>query len=565
MNKGYKYYKSEAKKGLKSLKGFGIVKYNLWIILSILASILIIPIPLVVVMNVRLHKNMVGEHEVNITESLEVAGNKGIYRKTLKSLLVVVLLFLSVILFASLIDGVLLLLGMGFVDGFMLEEFFLNFFLLPGALFVLIFLIALPFIYIPVGNVIDANPNLNVRDILRLCLNKLKYEGKGTLFLNLFLMFTKINIIYAIFYLLIFFDSYYIDSTYIILFENSLYVIAYIVFFFIVARIIAKHMIISTLLYEDILVDNMVGERVVSGVNLKVLNNSKTNNILASLFSDVTEIDEIDTIGDDSNAKTSDEKIEKSKKEKTQKEPKMVFKSKTSEDIENENIFNHLKDTPKTFKEPEVKNEEVLKPLSIDEEFSQDVDDKTEEKTLDSKVEVETKEDINDNFDSNESDDKKTKKVSFFDRHKSLKKKSKKDDETKESNVEVDDTFEESKEEKTLDIKDEDLTESESTNEEVKEETNLEDNINLSSIDEDVKDNLEESLIEDKVEDTNTDVLDEEDIDNELQEEDIDEDELQEDEAIVDSKEEIKKEQILNKIKALRDKAKNKDEESNEE
>lgn len=561
MNKGYKYYKSEAKKGLKSLKGFGIVKYNLWIILSILASILIIPIPLVVVMNVRLHKNMVGEHEVNITESLEVAGNKGIYRKTLKSLLVVVLLFLSVILFASLIDGVLLLLGMGFVDGFMLEEFFLNFFLIPGALFVLIFLIALPFIYIPVGNVIDANPNLNVRDILRLCLNKLKYEGKGTLFLNLFLMFTKINIIYAIFYLLIFFDSYYIDSTYIILFENSLYVIAYIVFFFIVARIIAKHMIISTLLYEDILVDNMVGERVVSGVNLKVLNKSKTNNILASLFSDVTEIDEIDTIGDDSKPETSDEEIEKTKKEKPQVEPKMVFKSKTSEDIENENIFNRLKDTPKPFKEPEVKNEEVLKPINIDEEFSQDVE---EEKTLDYKVEVETKEDIKDN-DSNESVDKKIKKVSFFDRLKSLKKKSKEDDEIVEPKTEVDNAFDESKEEKTLDNKNEDEMSPESANEEVKEEINLEDNINLSSTDEDVKEDLEESLIEEKVEDTNDLDLDEEDIDSELQEEDIDEDELQEDEAIVDSKEEIKKEQILNKIKALRDKAKNKDEESNEE
>lgn len=338
MNKGYKYYKREASRALKSLRGLGIVKYNIWILLSILASILIIPIPLVAVMNVRLHKNMVKNGEVNFTSSLETAGKDKVYSKTLKGFIIVLLLFLAICAFAALVSGFLYALGNVFVSDLGLDEFFLIFFTLPGELFMVVFLVLLPFIYIPLENIIDENPVLNLGDIIRLSFTKLKDEGKASLFLNLFLMWSKINIVVLIGFLLIFFDNYFIADDYINLYENLMYILFYLIFFFVIVRILAKHTVISTLLYQDVISDYSTGEKVVSGINVKVLNSAKNkDDILARLFSDVTSIEELDTLDEEK----PEEGLNTSFIEEV-KTPTTSYSAKQEEN-EDEEIFNRLK------------------------------------------------------------------------------------------------------------------------------------------------------------------------------------------------------------------------------
>ena len=387
MEKGFKrYYKEGFKSSLMALKGFGIFKYQFLMLINLLGTILIIPSPIVSLVNVRVIKNTRITKKISITNSLQSFDHPISFWSLMISKIMTFVLFLGIVLLITLLTSIL------FSFGLMISSFINDtgltaiLFSVPGGLLLLAFIISIPYIYIPVKYVVDSNPQITFSKIMYNALYSLKQGGKRTVFLNALVFYSILVGIGGICSL--------IPALAFSFLSKELIGIAFLlvalmisVFIFVMPMFSLTYSIVKQNLYEDLLVDTYCGVKELTGINPKIMKKARKNGDIASLF-DTIDYDDFIVEEDEEEAEdqlfiddylTSNSSNQMEEEIKTdQEEPKVLNEELLSDEkMENSNKESALEDSideviSKTSNEEKLEksNEESALEDSIDEVMS---------------------------------------------------------------------------------------------------------------------------------------------------------------------------------------------------
>lgn len=287
MEKGFKkYYKEGFKSSLKALKGFGIFKYQLLMLINLLGTILIFPRPLVSLVNVRVIKNTRINKKISITNSLQSFDHPISFWSLMISKIMTFVLFLGIVLLIALLTSIL------FFFGLMISTFIGDngltaiLFSVPGGILLLAFLISIPYIYIPVKYVVDSNPQITFSKTMYNALYSLKQGGKRTIFLNGLVFYSILAGIGTICFMFTALAFSFLPPE---LMGIAALVLAIMTatFIFVMPMFSLTYSIVKQNLYEDLLVDTYSGVKTLTGINPKIMKNARRNGDIASLFDNI--------------------------------------------------------------------------------------------------------------------------------------------------------------------------------------------------------------------------------------------------------------------------------------
>ena len=192
MDRGFKVYMKEGlQQAKKTIKGRKVTKYKyvFMLVASFLSKLFILPAPLFIHSRIRL-ANLAREKNVyEITHSFEDADNPKCYWATIVSMAFKAVLLISGLLFIGAITFGLYFVGSLFatLTGFQLLSIL---FAVPGAIALLVFLIAFSLNFKPVYYYLNTNNDINVGKAFGASTRSMKEQGKRTLFnINLFFYF----------------------------------------------------------------------------------------------------------------------------------------------------------------------------------------------------------------------------------------------------------------------------------------------------------------------------------------------------------------------------------------
>ena len=389
MNKTFKqYYKESYQCAKQALKGIGKLKYYVYLLMRLLAIVFPFALPVVSLMGVRIMENINKNKKIDFSESLKASDQPISYWNHFLVTAIQYLIAFAIIIVIALITYALYLFGLMLCYAIRLNAVLIPIlFAAPGAIALLAFIIAIPYIVIPVAYVINENPKLSCSKVFYNSIVGLRIYGKKIVFLNYLMPILHLLLLALLCcsgsIVLSFVNHYY---------SILLLIIGIVLFLIFSPRTIVTAMCVKQNLFKDLLQDTYTTNKALSGVITKNVNKtSAINNGLSGLFvtkEEVKDLEHFDVVDvkeyeNESNKKQKKQKIKKTKKEKVNKD----FQSTDFQSTEN--LVNE-----------EISNEQIEKNNDVDSTFANIIND---ENNLDlslnnEDVKTETLEEVSDNI-----------------------------------------------------------------------------------------------------------------------------------------------------------------------
>lgn len=395
MTKSFKnYYKEAFNDSKKALKGLGIFKYQILLLINILSLITIIPLPIVSLLNASIYKNIKKNKEISFTKAIKGFDNPISFYNIIISSLIVGLLFLGIIVLIIIITFILMLVGQSITYFTNSDILFWIYFSIPGAIALIIFILYVPFLYIPLGYIICVNSKLSLSKILYYSFNTLKGKDKKLLLINELIIILAFLVLEGIPYLVFYIVPTIIPYPYSFgLFHLSIALLI-LVPLFLIPFFSLPYSLFKANLYFDSIDNNYSEEVIIKNINLKANNssdisqlfkikeNNTKNNTLESNKIEINNVDSFKMNFDELNNNLDKSIKQASNKDLTinQKEEKLnnkipLNKEKIKFKLSNEKISNKEElNTNKNINSLEENNEsktnlESNENLNLDDDF----------------------------------------------------------------------------------------------------------------------------------------------------------------------------------------------------
>ena len=273
MNRGFKIYFKEGKKASAStLKNKGnYIRFYTFLMVKLLSLVFIPLYSLARLAQVRLTKSVKDDNEIEFTKSLKSSDSFKNFWTIYLADGFKLLYILGNILVITLATGILYAVGFG------LEQFIIsqmrNFnvmisvlFAIPGALVLVIYLLTLPFKYVPNAHIVDSSSeDVGASKVLYYSFNALKKTGKKTLFVS-YLLELLFNLLYFVVVLVV-----YLILNEIFILELTVFVVILLAlpYFYVFPKIALTFSVARYCLYEDVVYDQLIANKKVSGIAIK--------------------------------------------------------------------------------------------------------------------------------------------------------------------------------------------------------------------------------------------------------------------------------------------------------
>ena len=300
MNRGFKtYFKEGLLKSYNTFKKKGnYLRYYLYWIASMVGKMIPFVSSAFLLSDVRIARLAKNHEQIAVARSFESTDNRESIRTMIWTSVIVVLLFISGVLFIGVFGFLSYLLAQSIITAS--NSSAASILIFPAVILLLVFMILYPLFMAPASYIVDTNNEIGVSNVIFNSIDSMKRTGKWT--------YTLINIVGLLPGLLIFAGGIILfiilaqtsDIGFII---GSLLLFLFMALFLIVGPVFGMAGRIATvLLFEDIVLDDFNRTKNISGVNIQKVKYSKLNKndksqMLASqlvgLFDDVEEQTEV--------------------------------------------------------------------------------------------------------------------------------------------------------------------------------------------------------------------------------------------------------------------------------
>ena len=393
MNRGFKAYFKEGKKAaastLKNKNNY--FRFYMFLMVKILSIVLIPFYSLVRLAQVRLVKSVKDDNDIEFTKTIKSSDTFKncwtVYISDGFKLMYVLGNILVIILGTGVLFGI----------GFALEQFILTqmrffnvmlsvFFAIPWAVVLLIYLLLLPFKYVPNAYIVDSNDEVPASKVLYYSFNALKKTGKKTLFLSYLIEFLFNGLFIATLALI----AVILDLVFITELVVLITVVLSVSYIFIYPRISLIFAVFRYCLYEDVVYDQLIANKKVSGIAIKEVTTKKiptSKEMLKEIFTnDDTEEKELARMSALLNMK-NEYKVEE--KSLTQSDIEAKILATPVEEFDSLNVSNIAEQVEETL--VETQTEEVVEPVVeetlVETQTEEDIEPVVEETPVETQAE----------------------------------------------------------------------------------------------------------------------------------------------------------------------------------
>lgn len=361
MNKGFKkYYKESFKNSNKALKK-NYIYYFIFNVFCLFAYTTVVLAPLAIVARIKLVKMINKEQKLDVLQSFDNTDRPISYWKLIISSYAqfflifsgAVVILLSALIMASVGYGITLLTGQTYLLIAIL-------FSVPSLILLIVYLFIASIRVIPAPYLVEINPDIDISIILKNSLLALKYNGKGTNFVNN-LVYFLIEIPMILIITLIGFYAFEFADTYLTIGLGFIgFVLVILVYCFVSPRFTLAYLGVRTSLFNDMIDAAPMDKRIVKGFDNNEKQNKNNNDELLKLFNkDEKEINNKENTNDKKNKKHKPKKkiiISDKSNEKNDESINSDQIDKSKDNVDNEAVINQ---TLEDYKETEGVNDSI--------------------------------------------------------------------------------------------------------------------------------------------------------------------------------------------------------------
>ncbi len=274
MNRGFATYFSGGLKAAVNTvyKNKGFLCYWLYTAMAFIGRVMLIFFPVFALADVRQAKIAHADNKAVVAENFRVACKANSLWAYIGARLIEFLIFLAGTLLIGVATGLLALLGLLISTAApeMSRELLIIIFCIPGMLAECVFIFMLFVMFAPTAYIVESNPGISAAVAVSVCLKTMRYRGKGTCFLNLFVPILILNLIFGFLIGVNVIVNLFLAGTLagtIISFIMILVTVAAIFLIFPIFHLTMK--VAQKSLFEDISLDPANAGKHTSGVNIK--------------------------------------------------------------------------------------------------------------------------------------------------------------------------------------------------------------------------------------------------------------------------------------------------------